>query len=266
MVVFVFNYYIRMLLKMMKQTRIIFFVLCIFTFGACTSDDDGSSSSNTNQTVQQPSESNSPSVPPPDPTTLSAPANNEICLEGQEIDTTRSSVTFSWNVSSNTDSYDLVITNQKTNSTQTEGGITSTSRSVILENDQSYSWKVISKANNTSDSGTSAVWQFYLAGDGQENHTPFAATILSPAAGAAVDATAGNVDLSWEGNDPDLDDTLSYTIYFGENNPPIEIISEEIQDTSVSVTVESGTTYYWRIKTSDGVNSSYTLVYSFLVN
>ena len=250
----------------MNKTIKIFFVVSVFVLNACSAEDEGSSSSRTNQTAQQPSENNSASVPSPGPTTLTAPANNEICLEGQEIDTTRSSVTFSWNASSNTDSYDLVITNQKTNSTQTEGGITSTSKAVILEDDQSYSWKVISKANNTSESGTSVVWQFYLAGDGQENHIPFAATILSPTAGTAVDATAGNVELSWEGNDPDLDDTLSYTVYFGENNPPIEIISEEIQDTSVFVTVESGTTYYWRIKTSDGVNSSYTLVYSFLVN
>ena len=53
--------------------------------------------------------------------------------------------------------------------------------------------RVASKANDTSDTTDSDTWQFYLAGDGQENYAPFPATILSPTSGAAVDASNGLV-------------------------------------------------------------------------
>ena len=61
----------------------------------------------------------------------------------------------------------------------------------------SYSWKVVSKANGTNDSNNSDTWQFYLAGDGQENYVPFLATILSPSSGVSVDASGGKIILSW---------------------------------------------------------------------
>ena len=32
---------------------------------------------------------------------------------------------------------------------------------------------------------------------------------------------------------------------------------------TASVALEPATTYYWRVKTSDGTNSSYSIVYSF---
>ena len=82
---------------------------------------------------------------------LSAPENNEVCYEGEAVDASNSEVTFSWEASSDTDSYDLQITNQETNQTQTESGITATSKAVTLATDVSYSWKVVSKANDTSD-------------------------------------------------------------------------------------------------------------------
>ena len=81
----------------------------------------------------------------------------------------------------------MQITNQETIQSQTESGITSTSKAVTLATDVSYSWKIVSKANDTSDTTSSDTWQFYLAGDGQENYAPFPATILSPTSGAAVD-------------------------------------------------------------------------------
>lgn len=245
----------------MKKVQ--FLIVLILHIVSCGTEEDAS---DPKSSIVQTPPNNTATVPTPGQSSLSAPANNEVCLEGQEVDATNSSVTFSWNASTDTDSYDLVITNQKTNSSQTEAGITSTSKEVTLENDLSYSWKIISKANDTSDTSTSEVWQFYLAGDGQENHTPFAATVLNPLAGTAVDATDSSIGLSWEGNDPDADDTLSYTIYFGETNPPQETIAEDVSETSKEVPVESGKTYYWRIKTTDGINSSFTLVYSFLVN
>ena len=242
---------------------ILSFVLII----SCSAEDD-SGTSTPPPTTQQPKPEPAPTVPAPGKSSLSAPENNEVCYEGEAVDASNSAVTFSWDASSDTDSYDLQITNQETNQTQTESGITSTSKAVTLATDVSYSWKVVSKANDTSDTSSSDTWQFYLAGDGQENYAPFPATILSPTSGAAVDASNGLVTLSWEGNDPDEGDSLTYTIYFDEvdglQDP--QNANTNITETSLEVEVESGTTYYWRVKTSDGTSSSFTLVYSFIVN
>ena len=66
--------------------------------------------------------------------------------------------------------------------------------------------------------------------------------------------------------DQDEGDSLTYTIYFDELDGLQDPIKEELTETTLEVNVESGTTYYWRVKTSDGQSSSYTLVYSFVVN
>ena len=74
--------------------------------------------------------------------------------------------------------------------------------------------------------------------------------------------------MSWEGNDPDESDTLTYTVYFDDTDGLQDPSSNNtgVSETSLEVTVESGTTYYWRVKSSDGKSSSFTLVYSFVVN
>ena len=238
------------------------FVLIIVS---CSAEDDDSGTT-TPAVTQQPAPAPTPQVPTPGKSSLSAPENNEVCYEGEEVDDRNSEVTFSWDASSDTDSYDLVINNQETSQSQTESGITSTSKAVTLATNVSYSWKVVSKANDTSDTTESDTWQFYLAGDGQENYAPFPATILSPTSGAAVDSNNGGITLSWEGNDPDEGDSLTYTIYLDEVDGLQDPIEEDSSETELEVSVESGTTYYWRVKTSDGKSSSFTLVYSFIVN
>ena len=250
---------------MKTQSYIGILLLSILLFSCSAEDDSGSSTPPT--TTQQPSPP-APQVPTPGKSSLSAPDNNEVCFEGEAVDTSNSAVTFKWDASSDTDSYDLQITNQETSVTQTESGITLTSKEVTLATDISYGWKVISKSKDTSETSTSEIWQFYLAGDGQENYAPFPATIVNPSSGASVDASDGKIILSWGGNDPDESDTLTYTIYFddidGLQDPSGD--NTGISETSLEVSVESGKTYYWRVKTSDEKSSSFTLVYSFFVN
>ena len=251
----------------MKLEYYFLYILSFVLIISCSAEDDGGTSTPP-PTTQQPKPEPAPTVPAPGKSSLSAPENNEVCYEGEAVDASNSAVTFSWDASSDTDNYDLQITNQETNQIQTESGITATSKAVTLATDVSYSWKVVSKANDTSDTTDSDTWQFYLAGDGQENYAPFPATIISPTSGAAVDASNGLVTLSWEGNDPDEGDSLTYTIYFDEvdglQDP--QTVNTNITETSLEVEVESGTTYYWRVKTSDGTSSSFTLIYSFVVN
>ena len=251
----------------MKTQSYIGVLLLSILLLSCSAEDD-SESSTPPTTTQQPPPTPAPQVPTPGKSSLSAPDNNEVCYEGEAVDTSNSEVTFSWDASSDTDSYDLQITNQETNQTQTESGITSNSKEVTLVTDISYSWKIVSKANDTSDSTSSDTWQFYLAGDGQENYAPFPATIVSPSSGSSVDSSNGSISLSWEGNDPDESDTLIYTIYFDDTDG-LQAPSNNntgISETSIEVNAESGITYYWRVKSSDGKSSSFTLVYSFIVN
>ena len=247
----------------MKLEYYFLYILSFVLIVSCSAEDDDSGTT-TPPVTQQPAPT--PQVPAPGKPSLSTPENNEVCYEGEEVDETNSEVTFSWDASSDTDSYDLVITNQETSQSQTESGITSTSKVVTLATDISYSWKIISKANDTSDISESETWQFYLAGDGQENYAPFPATIISPSSGAALDSNNGSIILSWEGNDPDEGDSLTYTIYFDQVDGLQDPIEQDSSETELEVSVESGTTYYWRVKTSDGKSSSFTLVYSFIVN
>ena len=251
----------------MKTQSYIGVLLLSILLLSCSAEDD-SESSTPPTTTQQPPPTPAPQVPTPGKSSLSAPDNNEVCYEGEAVDTSNSEVTFSWDASSDTDGYDLQITNQETNQTQTESGITSNSKEVTLVTDISYSWKIVSKANDTSDSTSSDTWQFYLAGDGQENYAPFPATIVSPSSGSSVDSSNGSISLSWEGNDPDESDTLTYTVYFDDTDG-LQAPSNNntgISETSIEVNAESGITYYWRVKSSDGKSSSFTLVYSFIVN
>ncbi len=250
-------------MKIQSYIGVLLLIMLVFS---CSAEDDSGSSSPTTTTQQ--TSTPAPQVPTPGKSSLSAPVNNEVCYEGETVDASNSKVTFSWSTSSDTDSYDLQITNLETNQTQTESGITTNSKAITLATDFSYSWKVVSKANDTSDTTNSDTWQFYLAGDGQENYAPFPATIISPSSGAAVDGSEGKITLSWEGNDPDEGEVLSYTIYFdgidGLQAPQTANIN--ITETSLEVEVEGGNTYYWRVKTSDGTSSSFTLVYSFIIN
>ena len=248
----------------MKLEYYFLYILSFVLIVSCSAEDDDSGST-TPPVTQQPAPP-TPQVPTPGKSSLSAPENNEVCYEGEEVDAFNSEVTFSWDASTDTDSYDLVITNQETNQSQIESGITSTSKVVTLATDISYSWKIVSKANDTNDTTESDTWQFYLAGDGQENYAPFPATILSPLSGAAVDSNNGSITLSWEGNDPDEVDNLTYAVYFDEIDGLQVPIEEESSETFLEVSVESGNTYYWRVKTTDGKSSSFTLVYSFFVN
>jgi|MEHZ01.5.fsa_nt_MEHZ011492048.1_3 hypothetical protein len=246
---------------MMKKNFVILNLLCIIIL-SCSKGDDGGGSTPITQTQEV-------VVPNPGKSTLLLPVNNEVCYDGEDQTGTNNSVVkFSWNVSADTDGYELVVTNQESNQAQTIVGITTTSKNVTLVKGDPYSWKVVSKSNGTNVTTNSDTWQFNLEGPGDENHVPFIATIISPSSGSTVNVTDGAVLLNWEGNDPDQDDTLTYTVYFdstdGLQSPSTD--QTKLTLSSLSVNVVSGITYYWRVKTTDGTSSSYTLAHSFIVN
>jgi uncharacterized repeat protein (TIGR02543 family) len=202
----------------------------------------------------------------PTVSTLSFPDNNKVCQEGTNVSDTQSTINFQWSASDNTTSYDLIINNIASEAVTRYDDISVTNKEVTLDTAKSYSWRVVSKSNKTTQTATSILWQFYLAGQGEENFAPYPATIISPASGATVTATDGQITLQWTGEDPDQD-TLVYTIYIDaidglqDTNGTIPNLTA----TEVNYQVTTGTVYYWRVKSSDGSSSSFTQVYSFRV-
>ena len=207
--------------------------------------------------------------PPPSPpgsVTLTAPANGKVCETGTSTSDSKSNVDFSWQASSNTSTYDLQVTNLNTSAVVNKTGLTSTNSTVELDKGQPYIWKVISKNTSTTQTGTSSSWKFYLAGQGIKNYAPFPADLKAPASGSTVSRSSeGKVTFTWEGSDPDQGDELKYTLYVdktdGKQSPANDLTN--ITEKTVDVALDAGTLYYWRVKTSDGTNSSFSMVYSF---
>ena len=73
------------------------------------------------------------------------------------------------------------------------------------------------------------------------------------------------VNFSCEVGDPDVGDTLIYTLFVdavdGEQTPPLD--QSNLLSNTLKVKLASDTIYYWRIETSDGKDSSYSLVSAF---
>ena len=205
--------------------------------------------------------------PPPQPpgaVTLTAPANGKVCETGTSTSDTKSNVDFSWQASSNTSTYDLQVTNLTTSAAINKTGLTSTNTTVELDKGQPYTWKVISKNTATTQTGTSSSWKFYLAGQGIKNYAPFPADLKNPVSGSTVSRSSDDkVTFTWEGSDPDQGDELKYTLYVdkidGKQTPSSELTN--LSAKTIDVVLDASSTYYWRVKTSDGTNSSFSIIY-----
>ena len=204
-------------------------------------------------------------VNPPAKSTLSAPANNKTCETGTSVSSTQSDVDFTWGVSADTDSYDLKITDLNSNVATNKTGLTTTSTKVTLDKGVPYSWVVTSKSTKSSVTTPSNTWKFYLAGTGVANYAPFPADLKAPSSGSTVKRTDGKATFTWEGSDPDSGDTLAYTLYVdttdGKQTP--SSAQTDLSVLTLDVALDAAITYYWRVKSSDGTNSSYSTVYTF---
>jgi hypothetical protein len=202
-------------------------------------------------------------INPPGKSTLTAPANNKTCETGTSVSDTKSEVTFTWGASADTNTYDLKITDLNSSTITNKTGLSTTTTKATLDKGVPYSWNITSKSTASTTTTKSDTWKFYLAGTGVVNYAPFPADLKTPASGSTVTRDGdGKVAFTWDGSDPDTGDTLKYTLYVdktdGKQTPPTAQTG-----LTASVALEAATTYYWRVKTSDGVNSSYSIVYSF---
>ena len=199
---------------------------------------------------------------------LISPANNETCLDGTSLNDTQSNVSFSWSAASDALSYEVVISNLLTQSSQTYTA-PSNQITIALTKAEPYSWIVKSIGEDGSTPSESEQWKFYLAGEGTINYAPFPSELISPRSGANITPDINNlVILNWNGSDVDGDLTR-YKVYLDQINATtlISTLDFEANDTSLEVEVENNTTYYWKIIALDANgNQSNSGVYAFRTN
>lgn len=94
------------------------------------------------------------------------------------------------------------------------------------------------------------------------NYAPFAPTLLTPESGESIDAI--KVYFSWRATDLDGDD-LTYKLYVdsvdGKQTPPS--IQQNLLQTYLTIDLDSGKDYYFRVEASDGKNTSSSITRSF---
>ena len=202
-------------------------------------------------------------VPKPSAATLVFPDNGTECNEGNILNETQSEVTFQWNASQNTDTYEVNIRNLDSNASS-KTTVSTNEAVVTLLRGFPYEWYVVSKASGTSETASSDKWKFYNQGPGVENYAPFPADVVSPLRGSSV-SDSGLVTLEWQGSDVD-DDIDGYEILFGTDEIPSNSIGTTSNST-MDATIVSGEVYYWVVITTDSAgNSSKSEVFDFRVD
>ena len=202
---------------------------------------------------------------PPEQVQLLFPEKNSECTTGIDQDATTSRVTFEWQTSDNTDSYELRVTNISSNTVQTISTQSTTATLPLLKG-QPYSWLVRSRNDQVDSTISSEMWSFYNAGS-STTFAPFPAEILAPSMSERVFKDINNeVTLSWSASDLD-DDIENIEVYFSEQNPPTELEATlSNMATTFKVSVISGTIYYWSVTTRDAEgNATSSGTYSFSV-
>ena len=200
---------------------------------------------------------------PPSSALLIFPLENSECTVGQNINQTTRLINFQWEASSNTDGYELTVTNLNTNVSQV---VTTNETSVQLQVKKGvpFSWSVTSENNKVTNTATSELWYFFNAG-ALTSRAPFPAKINSPKSGETVIKNLNNqVKLSWTGTDLDSD-IEAYEVYFSSANPPLTLVTTANAFTQdFDVNVIANTVYYWSVKTIDKEgNTSSSGIFSF---
>lgn len=228
-------------------------ILMMALLAACGGGDSGG---------EDPDPEPQPRQQPPTAASLVFPENNRPCTEGVVISATRSRITFQWNASQNTDSYQVVLRDLNTNEEVTATANTNEA-AVTVNRGTPYEWYVVSRANGINQTAQSTTWRFYNEGPGFENYAPFPARAIFPQRGSHINAS-GTVLLQWEGADAD-DDISGYEVFFGTDPADLPTAGSTVE-TELEVPISPGTPYYWVVRTTDlQGNATDSELFEFLV-
>ena len=199
---------------------------------------------------------------------LISPVNNETCLDGTSLNDTQSNVSFSWSAASDTRSYEIIISNLLTQSSQTYTSVTNQT-SVALSKEEPYSWYVKSIGEEGSTPSESEQCKFYLAGDATINYAPFPSELIAPRSGVNITPDIDKlVIFSWNAADVD-GDLERFEVYLDQTDASTlnSTLDYQSNETSIELEVENDATYYWKIIAIDtNGNQSSSGVYSFRTN
>lgn len=199
------------------------------------------SSSGGEDPIIEPEKKNSvPSVP-----TLVYPTNNLLCIDNV--------LEFKWNKSNDSDgdaiTYKIDVSkDNQFSQIDFTSNVSSINKTFTLEKGIAYYWRVKAIDNKNESSNYSSVFNLYTEGNGISNHLPYAPQLVSPLNNAIE--TGGGVNLEWTASDVDEDDSLTFDVYFGTNNPP-DLVSESQTELTLNRTVVNASNYYWKVVVKD---------------
>lgn len=93
------------------------------------------------------------------------------------------------------------------------------------------------------------------------NRPPLLPFAMLPAHEALADTA---LRLSWKGGDLDSGSRVLYRVFLGEHNPPTTMVGSYTGDSAwLAAGLKPGTTYFWRVRASDGQDSTDGPIFSF---
>jgi len=196
------------------------------------------------------SDSPEPTPPPankvPTIPTLVAPTNNKLCIDN--------SISFQWDSSTDPDgdaiTYQIQVAkdNQFSQIAHTLSG-SATNQSISLEKGVAYYWRVKAIDSKNLASDYSSTFQCYTEGIGEINHLPFTPELVKPDLNSVVQTATAT--LEWNASDVDVNDTLTFDVYFGTVNPPTTKIGDNQTAKTLDVNLEASKSYYWKVVIKD---------------
>lgn len=204
---------------------------------------------------------------PSDPSapSLIAPANNEPCLDGESINDSQSSVTFSWTAATDAVSYDVEVEELLVNTKNTYSAATN-NLDITLNKALPYRWKVIANGQPGTTPSESESWKFYLAGNGAVNYAPFPPELLTPRSASTISVADGVIPVSWNCTDME-GDIASFEVYLDTTDASTvaTVVTYFGETTEIELPAEKGFTYYWKVIAIDADNNKASSgVYTFI--
>lgn len=194
---------------------------------------------------------------------LELPENNKNCETGS-VNLDKAEIEFKWKAANNATKYEIQITDLQDSKTTKFSDVVGTSKKISLIRGKSYSWN-ITASNAGNKTVASAIWKFYLSGDGKTNRAPTPAKAIYPVPGSTINLNpAGTVKFEWSAEDPDKD-LLSYSIRIDtlSRDQKLSGNSYDTKTPSHEIKLVQGKIYYWSVITKDESISIKSDVFSF---
>jgi hypothetical protein len=130
-----------------------------------------------------------------------------------------------------------------------------------LDYNTDYYWKIVAK-DDKGHKSVGPLWCFTTK-ENTSNNPPYKPSNPSPADGETGINISEPIFLSWDGGDPDSNDTVTYEIYLDKNSDPstkVHTFSKPATETRPSfelgMNLDRATKYYWKVIATDSKGAS----------